>query len=533
MLKILLKKQLLDINRSFFQNGKTGKARSRIASIFMIIGFALLMVVFLGGGFTALEVSMGIPLMAAGMDWLYFLLIGGIAAALGLFGSVFSTYSGLYMAKDNDLLLSMPIPINAILAMRLMGVYLMDLMFIAIVMVPAIVIYAILGATWINVLCAAAFMLVISLLVLCMSCALGWVVAKVGSKIKKKSIATTLLSLLGVALYYFIIGKAKQPIADIIENGVLIGAQVKSSSNLLYRLGRAAAGDGLALLIFAAIVIALLALVWWIIRRSFIRLATMQVGSTSEKLRDVAMDARGIDAALLSRERRRFTSSATYMLNCGLGTVFMIAGGIAALIKGRDLMQTFAMIPDGVLDSGVFALIAAAAMCMLTSLNDITAPSISLEGKSLWVIKSLPVSAWSVLRAKLRLHILLTCIPGAFCALCMACVLKADAYLAVLLVLISVLFGAFGAAFGLFIGLKKPNFNWTNETAAVKQSISVLIALLSGWICVALFAAAYFLLPVKPEPRVFLLIVVIAMALLTGGLLLWIKKRGTKVFAAL
>ena len=52
-----------------------------------------------------------------------------------------------------------------------------------------------------------------------------------------------------------------------------------------------------------------------------------------------------------------------------------------------------------------------AALCMLASMNDMAAPSVSLEGKSLWLLQSLPVTPWQVLRAKLRLQLLLTAIP--------------------------------------------------------------------------------------------------------------------------
>ena len=61
------------------------------------------------------------------MGWLYFALMGLLAVLLGAFGSVFNTYSGLYLAKDNDLLLSMPIPVNTLMASRLLSVYLMGL----------------------------------------------------------------------------------------------------------------------------------------------------------------------------------------------------------------------------------------------------------------------------------------------------------------------------------------------------------------------------------------------------------------------
>lgn len=197
MLKTLLRKQLLELNRSFFQSSKNGKGRSRLVTVLLITGYVFLVVVVLGGIFTAMAYAMCAPMMAVQMDWLYFLIVSGVAAALGLFGSVFSTYSGLYMAKDNDLLLSMPIPVYAILASRLIGVYLMDLMFVAVVMIPAIVMYAIQGAAWTGVLCAIAFMMMLSLLVLCLACALGWVVARISVKMKKKSVVTALLSPVG------------------------------------------------------------------------------------------------------------------------------------------------------------------------------------------------------------------------------------------------------------------------------------------------------------------------------------------------
>ena len=40
-------------------------------------------------------------------------------------------------------------------------------------------------------------------------------------------------------------------------------------------------------------------------------------------------------------------------------------------------------------------------------MNDMTAPSVSLEGKSLWLMQSLPVTPWQVLRAKLTMQLLL------------------------------------------------------------------------------------------------------------------------------
>ena len=125
MLKILLKRQLYELNRSFFYDPKKGKSRSKFASAAFIMLYALLMVCVLGGMFAFCAYQLANPLRAAGLDWLYFALFGIIGLMFGVFGSVFNTYAALYKANDNDLLLSLPMPVGSILLSRLLGVYLM------------------------------------------------------------------------------------------------------------------------------------------------------------------------------------------------------------------------------------------------------------------------------------------------------------------------------------------------------------------------------------------------------------------------
>ena len=61
--------------------------------------------------------------------WLYMALMGIVSVTLGVFGSVFNTFSTLYQAKDNDLLFAMPITERSVLTARLSGVYTMGLMY--------------------------------------------------------------------------------------------------------------------------------------------------------------------------------------------------------------------------------------------------------------------------------------------------------------------------------------------------------------------------------------------------------------------
>lgn len=140
MLKSLLKKQLMEVNTWLLQNKKTGKRRSNINIAMLIVAYTVLFLclgmIFFGTGYMLCE-----PLVFAGLGWLYFSIMGLMAVMLGVFGSVFNTYATLYKAKDNELLLSMPIPPSRILAARLFGVWMWSLIYEAIVFVPALIVY--------------------------------------------------------------------------------------------------------------------------------------------------------------------------------------------------------------------------------------------------------------------------------------------------------------------------------------------------------------------------------------------------------
>ena len=61
MLKLLLKKQLMEIFRAYYYDAKKNKARSKAATIAYIAMFAVLMVVVLGGIFTLVMISVLVP----------------------------------------------------------------------------------------------------------------------------------------------------------------------------------------------------------------------------------------------------------------------------------------------------------------------------------------------------------------------------------------------------------------------------------------------------------------------------------------
>ena len=179
------------------------------------------------------------------------------------------------------------------------------------------------------------------------------------------------------------------------------------------------------------------------------------------------------------------------------------------------------------------SLLAAAAICMIASMNDISAPSVSLEGKNLWLLQSLPVAGRQVLMAKLKLHLALTLFPAVVLLAAVEIVLKPALAFAILIPVSVFAFILFMAAFGLFIGVKAPNLTWTSEVVPIKQSLSVTVALFGGWAAVAVLAGGWFLLRHVLDAAVYLLLA--AVLLLVLGLLLigWLRHRGGEIFETL
>lgn len=204
------------------------------------------------------------------MSWFYFAIMGLMAILLGAFGSVFTTYSSLYLPKDNDQMLSLPIPVNTLIAARLLGVYLMGLMYSGVVVLPAIIVYWVtVSAAPLHLLAGVLFLLLISLFVMAISCLLGWVVAKVSLKLKNKSFVTVVLSLVFFGLYYYFFSfKANSLLTELLQNIALYGDKVRSSAYPVYLFGQAGAGDPLSMLLLTAAIAVLFGLTWLLLSAS-------------------------------------------------------------------------------------------------------------------------------------------------------------------------------------------------------------------------------------------------------------------------
>lgn len=534
MTKVLLKKQMMEVFSWIYRDKKTETNRSKNGIIGFILLY-LLLFAFLGSAFFMAASMLCEPLLSVNYGWLYFAIMGMISVAFGVFGSVFNTYASLYQAKDNDFLLSMPVTTTKILFVRLFGVYITGLMYELIVMIPTVIVWFINAP--INVAMVIFTLLipfVLSIFILSLSAVLGWVVALISGRIKNnivKNMTTVILSLAFITAYYYCYAQSSAILESIIANPQMIGDGIKNILYPIYHMGLAAQGNVLSMLIFTAIIAALFVIVYLVLSHTFLKLATTNRGASKKKYKHGNVEARSVGKALLSKEFRRFVGSTNYMLNCGLGIILMVIAAVALLIKGDyivDIMNE--ILPGG---NEIIYLIGTAAICMLTTMNDITAPSVSLEGKNLWLLQVSPVSGTQALMAKLKLHLILTFIPTAILTAAVEWVLTPSIGFAVMIPVTAALFIVFMAAFGLFVNLKMPNLNWTNEVVPIKQSAAAMIALFGGWVAVAALSGAYWGLSGIISPLVFIICTASLLLALSIVLIYWIRTKGARIFETL
>lgn len=530
MLNVLVKKQLMDIFRSYFYDAKKNKKRSRAAVIGYFALFALLMFGLLGGIFTFLSFVLCDAMVAIDLGWLYFALFSLIAVMLGAFGSVFNTFSGLYLAKDNDLLLSMPIPVHTIMASRLLTVYLMGLLYSGIVSIPAVIVYWITAGVRINSVFGGLLLIfLLSVFVLILSCALGWVVAQLSRRLRHKGLVTVAVSLAGIGIYYVVCFRAQAILNSILLNAAAVGAKIRGSAYPLYLIGRTGEGDGLAMLVTTLAVFILFALTWYLLSRSFLAVATSTGSAAKTSYRERRVRRQSADAALLRKELSHFLSSANYMLNCGLGLVMLPLTGVLLLWKGSDVVSLVnQLLPGG----DPLPVLLCTCVCAVASMNDMAVPSISLEGRSLYLTQSLPVTPWQVLRAKLLLQFSLSAAAALIPFLCAAFLLPLTPAL-LLSLLTSLAFLALYACFSLLLGLHSPNFSWTSELVPIKQSLNVVIAIFAAWVYPLVLGGLYLWRGSALGAETYLALALLVTLLAAFFLFRRLKTKGSERFAAL
>ena len=475
-----MKKQLLEyaaVMTVSMRGNKKGATGSLSAAILIIV------LIFIGAGFSLFAMMLRLcePLCTAGYSRLYFMFGGILAFAFGVFGSVFAAKAQLYDARDNELLLSLPIKPSLLILVRMSGLYLMQLLFCAVVFLPTAAAYMVYNSVSIGfVLSFLLMLLVFPAFVLAVVCLLARLAAALPVRGANKSLLAAAGAIVFLLIYFYVYFQLPVLLQSFIDNA----ESLFSVGRLLFVFdwfAGALTGDYIDALLFILFSLLLLVIVIRLLSAGFLKNALNRSDGANQATAKIDLSSyrqRKLSAALFSRELTHFINCAPYMINCAPGAPIMLAAAVFALIKQKDVRAMAGIL----ISQNISPIVMAAGILMfILAMNILTAPSISLEGKGIGQLKALPLRATDIVAAKLKLHYVMT-LPPLIVGVAAVLIILRPGWLVSLFMTVGVIaYAVFCGLFGIVVNLKLPNFDWVNETVAVKQGLSPMLAIFGQW----------------------------------------------------
>jgi len=235
----------------------------------------------------------------------------------------------------------------------------------------------------------------------------------------------------------------------------------------------------------------------------------------------------GAFTAIVKKEFKVYFGSTAWLINTFIGPALLIIATIALAFGGQDALN--GLIAGVTVPKDFLFAIVCIMFVSLIGLTAISCSSISMEGKSFWLIKNSPVDVNTVLFAKSIVNLTLTVVPAVVCSIVLGFALVFTPIQFVLLLTVSIIYSFFVSFVGVLVNLCFPKLKWESEQSVVKQSTSVMICTLSIFVVMAGVVGLYFLLP-KMSIELFVLIVTVFFAVVLAATSVILFTKGKKLY---
>lgn len=533
----LLKLNFRVMLRAFSLRGGTSKSKGKAAGGLGALALMAFLSLYLSGAYSFLLTQM---LAERGAPELALPLMAVLACVMSLLFTVMAASGLVFGGRDSDLMLTLPVSAFTVVLGKVLALYLENLLFCGLWMLPtgaAYALYAELSAGQIALFCArlAAILPFLPLLPSALALLGGWAIAYASGRMRHKAAVGTVL---GLALTGAVLAGSIQ-INRLLEmllrdlDGVrrALHTWLLPFGLLADGLTGAAPAFGLPAL-GGYILIGLapfLALVWAVgtqYKRILSRLSGHALRGDYQ-LRGVKTS--GAFAALFGKECRRYFGSTVYVLNTGFGAVMLVGMAVYALAMRARVLPVLEQL------GGVRAVLPLAllAVCIIQTTVNPACVSISLEGKTLWLLKEAPVSPRALFGAKALLGLLVSAVPAAACVILLWIGYAPAPRDALGMLALCLSLAVFTPVFGLTVNLILPRMDCDNDTIIVKQSAASALGIFGGMLCVGLGALLWPLCGRALGFAGFCALASVLALLCAAALWRWVCTRGARILGRL
>lgn len=463
----------------------------------MMMGVIALLMLMLVGYLMSMAVGyalMGLNNLTPGIA----LMISGI---ITLFFTMFKANGELFGFPDYEIVMSLPFSARTIINSRFINMYLWNTLISLIVMLPMGAVYAWNASpSWYFYPLWLLGIFLSSLIPTTLAAVLGALITAISSKFKYANGVATILSFVLVIVILvgsMSLGSAESPLGGLIDSSgnfdikalSTLGPVISDMINRFYppaALFTAGVVDGqfLNYLLFAAISIG-----WYLVFVYLLSLRYQQINTaiTSRSSRAdyqlVRLHQGGMMGALYKKTLMRILKTTIVATNLLMGCVMAIIAAVAMVMVGPEkLVQTLEMpsiLP--VLKSAAPFLIAA-----MASMTNTACVSLALEGKNIWLIKSLPIPPKTLYDSYLFVNLSFTVPTSLICSVLMSVAFKTNFLETLNLFVTPLVFVVATAVIGIMIGNRMAYYDWQEETQLIKQSLMSMLGMLGGLVVVGL-----------------------------------------------
>ena len=387
-----------------------------------------------------------------------------ITSIMTLIEGVYKSGPLLFNCKDDQLLLSLPIKRSTIVFVRVFKRWAESI-------------------EWTFFLTSFVMIILLPIIPIVISCIIGVIISSLASRFKFKNfiqIVSTMLVLLLVLLisyymdnFYEYVAKHATSINDMISK-IYYPAGVYANLVTNFNIKD--------LLVFIAINIGLFALLIFVLSKVYFKINSRlkSIATTKKvKISSIVIKSKSASMSLIKKELNMFFKIPVFIINAGFGLVLFLIMSIYTSIKYDNVLSIYkeAFQTNTLNQTSLIILLLLLFASFMTS---ITNSLISLEGRNINILKSLPVKTKTILMAKIYACLIITTPILLLGDIILFVRLKIKLIEMILLLLLSVLVPLVSHFIGLIINLKFPKLDAENSTEVVKQSTSSFISVMLG-----------------------------------------------------
>lgn len=494
---LLTKNRLIEqLGINVFRYEKDKRKRNSKIALTVSIGIILIMLIAYCGGMAYGYVYLGmidlIPSIALFISSLFTLSF-----------SLFKSNGELFGFYDYDQVMSLPLTVRTIINSRFLNMYIWNTLIAFIVMFPMGIIYILFEQpAFISYLMWFISIFLVSLIPTAVAAIFGAVVTAISVKFKYTSAVATFLSI--ALLIVFMLLSMSVATSDIgfgelfdFQTGTInadafstLAPYIFDRLNQFYlptKLFKEAIVDGkiLSFLIFAGISIGLYMLLLLLLPIKYKQINTALTSHISRGNYKVGvLRQSGMLLALYKKTIMRILKSTVCATNLLVGCVLAILLAVMVLTAGPEkILQSLDLVDYFPIVKNVAGYVIAA----MVSMSNTAAISLALEGKNIWLIKSLPISPKTLYDSYLLSNLTFTIPTSIVCSILFSIALNTSFIETILIIITPLIFSLFTAVAGIFIGNRMAYYDWQDETQLIKQSMMNLIGMLGGMIIILLF----------------------------------------------